>query len=55
MNLLLFAVLLLLLLRFPPGTNLEWTMGGTRVVWPVGWSLAITLILSVILSVLKKN
>jgi len=55
MNLLIFVVLLLLLLRFPPGTNIEWHLGNARVIWPVGWCLAVTLILSLILSLLKKN
>ena len=55
MNLLILAVLLLLLLWFPPGRNLEWHIGNARVIWPVGWCLATTLILSVILSLLKKS
>lgn len=55
MNLLIFVVLLLLVLRFPPGTNIEWHLGNARVIWPVGWCLALTLILSVTLSLLKKN
>jgi hypothetical protein len=55
MNLFLFVLLLVLLLRFPPGTNLEWDLGRAHVIWPVGWSLAATLILTVVLSLLKKN
>jgi hypothetical protein len=55
MGLLIFLLLVLLLLKFPPGTTLEWTAGSARVVWPIGWCLAITLLLSLIMSFLRRN
>lgn len=55
MRLLLLLLLVILLLKFPPGTIIEWNLGTTRVIWPIGWCLAVSLTLCLLMSILRKS
>lgn len=52
---LIFILLVLLLLKFPPGTTLEWTVGSTRLIWPIGWCLALTLMLNLFMLFFRNH
>lgn len=48
---LIFILQVLLFMKFPPGANLEWSFAGGRRRFPIGYFLAASLFLTMILKV----
>lgn len=55
MGFLLVVILLVLVILLPPGTSWTWNLGGVRMVFPVGWCLLCSLVLSLLVSILGRR
>ncbi len=54
MKILLLITFVILLLKFPPGSNINWQLGSSIVRFPMGWCLWISLGASLLMGLMKK-
>lgn len=54
MKLLILMVVIILLIKFPPGTSFNWNLGNSTVSFPFGWCLWVSVVLSVFMSITGK-
>jgi hypothetical protein len=52
---LLIVAMIVLVAEFPPGTTWGWQVGRVRLVFPIGWCLLATLVLTLIGSLWGKS